>query len=481
MPALAQHVIDDITLRLRRYLATLGTYGEPQFIDAGGSAAVYRVESEAGLRALKVFNPVFLNGPSGDAERRRLQVQRRLINHNCATLVQTYRVDEAEGTAFLEMEFNPWPALTKLLPDVPDEAVERLITQLVEAVRFLEAKGIVHRDIKPENIHVSPDFKQLKLLDLGVARDIEPGGAEDAAITDHGNLRPFLATAQYSSPEYLFRLDEPSAKLWKGLDIYQVGAVLHDLIMKKPLFQHEMNLGNRWLVARAVLTKQPSFADEQPGRLSNLKALAARCLVKDLDARLQQVGWDDFVLEGANDPLKALEARLKKHSAKGGALAQISARERLEFDRSEFTKRFIGRVRSELTSTCGTLVPCVAQIPAQGALQVARLCFSPSGQALTIECQLAMEWQPEIYERTVNIYLLSQLQFPGLDDKNAAPTKKLISTATISEAEDETVQGVAGMLAKCIMLALDLIDTAPDPKSLHGTDLLLEKSNGEKE
>ena len=74
------------------------------------------------------------------------------------------------------------------------EAVAPLITQLVEAVRFLEKLDIVHRDIKPENIHVSPDYKYLKLLDLGVAREFAEDDA--GAVTDHGNLRPFLATAQ---------------------------------------------------------------------------------------------------------------------------------------------------------------------------------------------------------------------------------------------------------------------------------------------
>lgn len=479
MPALEQSVIDDVTERLRRHLDNLGGYGEPKFLKAGGSAAVFRAELADGLRAWKVFNPAFLNGPGGEAERRRLQVQRRLIHHNCPSLIQTFRVDEAEGTAFMEMEFNPWPELNAVLPNIPDDAVVRLITQLVDSVRFLEAKGIVHRDIKPENIHVSEDFKQLKLLDLGVARDIEPDDAEDAAVTDHGNLRPFLATAQYSSPEYLFRLDEPSAKLWKGLNIYQVGAVLHDLIMKKPLFHHEMNLANRWLVARAVLAKQPSFADGQPARLSNLKALSARCLVKDLDARLQLVGWDEFVLEGANDPLTALQARLKKGSAKGGALARASAELRLEFDRSEFTKRFIERVRTELASTCGTQVPFTVSLPTAEAPQTIGFHFSAPG-SVAIDCRFFMEWQSEIYERTVNVWLSSKLSCPASEVEGTQLAKRLVAVGTISEAEDETFQGVSGVLAGCIIRALDLIETAPDPRALHDSDLLLDEPNGEK-
>lgn len=458
----------------------VGGYGQPVFLKAGGSAAVFRVESEWGTRAFKAFNPAYLIGPGGDAERRRLQVQRRLIDHACSSLIQTYRVVEAEDTAFMEMEFCPWPEFTELLATVPDDAVVPLITQLADAVRFLEAAGIVHRDIKPENIHVSPDFKHLKLLDLGVARDIEPTDSEEAAVTDHGDLRPFLATAQYSSPEYLFRLDEPSAKLWKGLNFYQVGAVLHDLIMKRPLFQHEMNLGNRWLVARAVLTKTPSFADPNPGRLSNLKALAARCLVKDLDARLQLVGWDDFVLEGAKDPLIALRGRLAKGIANVGVQVRASADARLRFEREAFIKRFADRIRSDLIPTCGTQLPFTVVNSVTGAgTTVVKFSFSAPTD-VTIQCDLDMEWQSELYERTANVWLSARLLRTSQGVADATLSRVLACTATISEAEEEAVHNVAGLIAVNITRALDVIESTPDAASPNGIDLQNYASDGEK-
>ena len=110
-----------------------------------------------------------------------------------------------------------------------------LIRHLVNAVRFLDSKEIVHRDIKPENILVNSSFDKLKLIDLGVAREMYgDGDAGDA--TDHGGKRPFIATAQYSSPEYLFRLEAPSPQLWSALTLYQLGGALHDMVMRRPLF-----------------------------------------------------------------------------------------------------------------------------------------------------------------------------------------------------------------------------------------------------
>ena len=89
-----------------------------------------------------------------------------------------------------------------------------------------------------------------------------------------------------------------------------------------------------------------------------------------------------------------------------------------------------------------------------------------------------MEWQAELYERTVNIWLSARLQCPALEALGAGLTKKLVCTVTISEGESEAAQGVAGVFATYIIRALDVIETRTGPQSLHGMDLLL-KHNGE--
>lgn len=471
MPALDQIVVDDLTGRLRRFLDVRGGYGELRYLTSGGSAAVYAVTTESGLRCFKAFNPAFLNGPSGPAERKRLDLQRKLIGHGCVSLVQTFGVEEAEGTAFTEMEFVDWPQLTAKLDSIPDASVVPLFTQLVAAVRYLDSLGIVHRDIKPENIHVAPDFSTLKLLDLGVVREVEQGDAIDAAITDSGNLRPFLATAQYSSPEYLFRLDEPSPKLWKGLNFYQMGAVLHDLIMKRPLFHHEMSLGNRWLVARAVLTKVPSFGDVDPNRLANLKSLASRCLVKDLDSRLQLVSWEDFILEGAKNPLTTLRARLAKGRPNIGKQIDAATASRLDFDRSEFFRRFSERIRTELLPVCGTNMPLTLRLSAPSESEIAQLLLTVDVN-WTIECTLSFDWQAQVYERTADLQMQARLIRTQVATPKGAINNKLVAVATIAENESETATSVAEAIAEVVADALDRLENAGDPNALNGFDLL---------
>lgn len=470
MPDLESEIIQDLTTRVGRFLNATGGYEHLDFLAAGGSAAVYRVVRNGKSSALKAFNPRFFSGTGGDAERHRLDVQKRLIGHGCTSLVQTYQVIETEGTAFVEMEYIEWPQLTKKLAEVPDSAIVPLISQLVEAVRFLDSLNIVHRDIKPENIHVSPDFKYLKLLDLGVVREFDSPDASDACVTDHGNQRPFLATAQYSSPEYLFRLDEPTAKLWRGLNIYQIGAVLHDLIKKEPLFKHEMSLGNRWLVARAVLAKQPSFADPIPNRLLALKALSSRCLIKDLDTRLAVVGWEDFVLEGASDPVSALRGRLAKGAIKNRRGAGESSAARLEFERTEFMKRFSDRIRAELIHICGAQLPLTMKPPSPGAPMDVRYELAVDKQ-LSISCHVGFDWQAGLYERSANLRVGAQFLCAGRDDAAPAIEYKPVGVAVIQEAEDEAATLVTNELANLVGRALDRIEGGENSASLHGLNL----------
>lgn len=293
-----------------QYVARRGGGDVSTQLGDGGSAVVFKWEQPGLVRALKVYDPKFLNSEGALAERHRLELQRKLIGQHCDSLIDTLAVEEDLETCFLTMEFFAGSELKKVIGKVPDTAVASLAWQLVQSVLFLESFELVHRDIKPENILVSADFSQLKLLDLGVVREIS---AEEDRIdaTDQGERKPFIATAQYSSPEYLFRLLAPSADLWKALTLYQVGGVLHDLVCKRPLFEKSVAADNKYALAMAVMREAPSF-EGASADVAEWSALAARCLTKDSGLRLQIVDWSDFEVktESARDKLKrALTAR----------------------------------------------------------------------------------------------------------------------------------------------------------------------------
>lgn len=476
VPDLSAEVCLDIEQRLGRYIASRQGYHSISYVAAGGSAATYSVITPSGKRAIKGYDPKYLTGDVAGSTIRRLDLQRSLIGHSCEQLVTVYAVEEFEGTAFVEMEFVEWPRLKDVTMDVPDSSVSTLIQQLVSAVIYLEKLEIVHRDIKPENIHVSSDFLKLVLLDLGVARKLGNDDGDSGQGTDQGEARPFISTAQYSSPEYLFRLDEPSPGLWKALNIYQVGAVLHDLINKRPIFQDEVDKGNRWLLARAVLEKAPSFPDSDPARLARQKALAARCLAKDGSIRLQIASWSDFNLDAPADGVSALQARLTKMKSSAGATLLTASKRRLDFERQEFMKRLCDGVRLELI--------------AGGSRQI-RINMHPFGDrhsdvyvyeitctsGPTFTCNVSFAWNTGILAEIAVVSIDAQLQ-PS-NKSAAAPRRLPVAEAKIGASEEVVINILANKIAEVTMRAMDIWDANGGTDEINGMDLLSLDKKGE--
>lgn len=267
-----------------------------ELLGQGNSAAVFRLSSPLGSAALKIYKPQFLEGPNEAAERHRLSLHERLRDHSCPSLVRIYAVGELSDSAFITMEYVPWPSLDSVLGAVPTASIPALIGDVARAVQWMQVNSLAHRDIKPANILISPDFSRAKLVDFGVVCSTDDTSPD---LTDHGHRRPFVATAQYSSPEYLFRLVEPSDQLWLGLSVYQVGAVLHDMVEKRALFSSEVLTENRYVLAMAVLQRQPPFyGRDYPVAWG---ALARRALTKDLAVRLRAVNLDQFTKLGVFD------------------------------------------------------------------------------------------------------------------------------------------------------------------------------------
>lgn len=403
MPSLDSSLLSQLQNIANRYVLEKYGHSRAEYIDSGGSAAVYKINTPNGFRALKVCNPSLLNGDMGNAEKNRVSLQQRLIGNKSEFIVETYAI-EISDTCIIEMEFLSWPSLKAVLKNIPDENIHSLISQLVQAIKQLEMLGLVHRDVKPENILISPDFSKLKLIDFGVIRDISSYD-DNLDLTDHGVKKPFLATAQYSSPEYLFRLIEPSQNLWKGLTIYQVGAVLHDLLTKTPIFQDEIESGNRFVLAMAVLRKRPSLEAATNPELNQLKQLARNCLTKNLDIRLALIDWDDFEFS-EDTALKRLRKQLNQRKQLSdiiGNEAIVTQRE-LSLKRYHILQALFESIRTSLIQELAPYIKIEAVSPKENTnfLDI-KICFDKEFQDLWMKVSLM--WDEENDSGTAAVYM----------------------------------------------------------------------------
>jgi serine/threonine protein kinase len=81
---------------------------------------------------------------------------------------------------------------------------------MAEALEAAPEQGLIHRDLKPANVKVRPDG-MVKVLDLGLAKALEPRGTDGAAgaLTNSPTMTSpamtsvgvLLGTAAYMSPE----------------------------------------------------------------------------------------------------------------------------------------------------------------------------------------------------------------------------------------------------------------------------------------
>lgn len=266
----------------------VGSWALTSRLGHGKSAVVMRGERNGEIAAVKVFHPGLIERYGIEAQKIRIDRERSLIGrqHDHIVKIIDGGTCQATNNLYVAMEYVHGRPLSSALNEIPRKQILILIEQLARAAKQLEDWQIIHRDIKPDNIHITIDLTRIKLLDFGVMKPIG-----NTAATDQQPSRGFIGTHQYSPPEMIHGREAETVDGWRAITFYQLGAVLHDLIVRKPLFADAANRTLAELVSAIDSADVRVEADDIAAGACNL---ATRCLLKNPDDRNSLVVWQDF-------------------------------------------------------------------------------------------------------------------------------------------------------------------------------------------
>ena len=193
-------------------------------IGQGGMGAVYIATDERFGSVVAIKETFFSDEKFGKAFER----EARLLNnlkHPALPRVSDHFVDD--NGQFLVMEYIEGEDLSEMMEKrgdaFPVEDVSNWAEQLLDALEYLHAQGIVHRDIKPQNLKLTPRG-QIILLDFGLAK----GNATDAKHQTAAKS-VFGYSRNYASLEQIQGTGtEPRS------DLYALGATLYHLVTGIP-------------------------------------------------------------------------------------------------------------------------------------------------------------------------------------------------------------------------------------------------------
>jgi len=199
---------------------TLGPYRIINQVGQGGMATVYKAYQPSMDRnvAIKVL-------PRQLAETReftaRFQQEARIIARlEHPHILPVFDYGESEGITYFVMRYLEAGTLKNRMEagSLSFNQIDRLFTQLAEALEYAHSQGIVHRDLKPANALVD-ERGNLFLTDFGIAKLLESASPR-LTQTD-----AIMGTPAYISPE-----QARAQSVDRRSDIYSLGIILYEMV-----------------------------------------------------------------------------------------------------------------------------------------------------------------------------------------------------------------------------------------------------------
>jgi serine/threonine-protein kinase len=251
----------------------VGDYEVLEVLGAGGMGRVYKVRNVISDRveAMKILLPN-LEGDADLADRfmREIKVQASLDQPNIAALHTALRLD---NQLFMLMEYVEGVTIDVVLRSgrIPIDKAIDYTAQVLSALSYAHAHGVVHRDLKPANMILTPSGV-VKLMDFGIARMVA-----DRKLTQTGGA---VGSIYYMSPEQI----KGGVAVDARSDLYSLGISLYEMVTGARPFKGDSEYS---IMAAHLETTPPPPIQLDPKLPPALSEIILMCLEKDPAQRFQ--------------------------------------------------------------------------------------------------------------------------------------------------------------------------------------------------
>jgi serine/threonine protein kinase len=274
----------------------LGPYRIISQIGQGGMATVYKAYQPSMDRnvAIKVLPSQLADSP--EFVKRFQQEARIIANLEHPHILPVFDFGEDDGVTYFVMRFLDAGTLKERMNGgaLPWAEIDRLFTQLAEALGYAHDHGIVHRDLKPANALVDTDGN-LFLTDFGIAKlleDASPRLTQTDAI---------MGTPAYISPE-----QAQAMPVDRRSDIYSLGIILYEMVTGRVPFTADTPLA---VILKQIGDPLPPPSKIKPDLPSSIERVILKALAKNPNDRFSTTA--EFVSAWRN-ALKDTESTIRE-------------------------------------------------------------------------------------------------------------------------------------------------------------------------
>jgi serine/threonine-protein kinase len=292
-------------------------------IGEGGMGVVWRGRDTKLDRdvAIKILPDDFAQNP--DRLARFAREAKLLASLNHAGIATIHGLEQDAGVHFLAMELIEGEDLAARIGRgaIAIEEALPLAQQIASALEAAHEQGVIHRDLKPANVKITPEGN-VKVLDFGLAKAFGPDASDPTTsptmsptVTSGGEtaIGVILGTAAYMSPE-----QAKGKPVDRRADNWSFGVVLLEMFTGRLLFRGDSVSET----IAAVLMAEPDLSTLPANTPPKVRRLIERCLRKDPQSRLRDMGDARVVIEEAlagreweNVPIAGAAARPPRLSA----------------------------------------------------------------------------------------------------------------------------------------------------------------------